>query len=1296
MSAFFIFLYRYFRQHRWAFRMFFALLVIMIAIFASRIRLEEDISGLTTKGDSLSKDEYVIRNFKFAEKLIIHIRQSDTTSPPVPEILISLANELFDSITSRFDSSYIQSVFLKTDENLLPLVLNLIDNHIPLFLDEDDYSELESLNEKEQLKSIIRNNYKLLTSPASMLLKQRLVEDPLGISNKALNKLQSLQVDDQYVLHDGYIFSQDERHLLFFITPANSPSETRKNTELINYLDRLIDSVLSNKVNSKSKIGNPVKIDYFGSIAVAVGNADQLKRDIILSLSLAVIAIFLFIGWYFRNALIPLIGFIPAFFGGGLALSVLYLIKTSISAIALGIGSVILGLIIDYALYMINHFRRKQNVEEVISDMAQTILFCSLTSIGAFLCLIFLNSTVLHDLGWFAALSILGAAIFALVILPQFLGSHLLPKENVKPRMNFIDWIGAIDFGRQGWLIIGLAFLGIVSLFFVKKVAFETDMNSLNFMSDKLIRAGSALEEVSASSLKNVYIVSTGVTIDEALQSNECAISKLNEIHALGYIRGWSGISTFLLSDSIQHERLNKWKRFWTDQRKEELISLLRQEGIHQGFLPEAFNGLDRMLSRSYKTLSLHESALIKESLFQEWINETPEMTMVTAIAKVTEEEKPAVYELFKNDPRFVLFDRQNLTGRFVESVRVDFNLLVTLSMVFVSALLLLSFGRIELAFSTAMPMFYAWLLTLGCMGLFGIKFNIFNIIISSFVFGLGVDYSILMMRGLLSEYKTGVNDMKTYHVSIFLSSITTIIGVAALFAARHPALKSIAFISIIGIVSVVLVSCAYQSMLAHWFLFKPKLRRNNPVTLFIAWFSVVIAWIPISTIALVLVIYGTIVSPLLPFKRKKKQDIFHRIFCRLSKVYIVMNFPCHHKIENPDNEQFTKPSIIISNHQSLIETPALLRLSPNILILTTEWVYRHWVFGPVARLAGFPAIDEGIDNSLDIIKQRMDEGYSILIFPEGTRSRDGRIQRFHRGAFYVAEKLGVDILPILIFGSGDFLPKGNFWGKPSRLFMKVMPRITPGNTHFGHTYSELTKRVRKYYQDEYGQFKELHGTPSYYRRSVRLNYLFKGPVLEWYIRIKMKLEQDFRLYHELLPKSGTILDLGCGYGYVTYMLMLTGENRKLTGVDYDRGKIIVAQNGYLRNKRIDFRHADVSEYPIAQQDGILLGDVLHYLSPGKQKILLQSCMQNLNTGGVLIIREGICELQERHKKTRLSEFLSTRVLKFNQTQDATKQLWFTSSEAIRIQAESNGLQFEIVDQGRKSSNVFMVIKQGV
>jgi len=1254
MLAFLLSIYRFFHNHRYFFILFLAILLGFILLFASKIRLEENITRLTSGKDSLNRYEYVIRNFKFADKLIVHLSLKDTNAEANPEYLVSIAGTLRDSLLSRLDSNYIRQVLLQFNDSLFQIAQNIIDQHLPLFLTEADYRTIDSLMQPEQLESLLQSNFKIMVLPAGMLFRQRIVKDPLGISGLAFKKLYSLKQDDQYTLYNGSVFSQDKKHLLMFIAPANSSTETKKNSKLIANLEKFI--ALQNANQSI-----PVNIEYYGYAATAVCNASQIKRDMILTLGIAIVLIFLFIGWYFRNFLIPLLGFVPAIFGGGLALAIIFLLKGTVSFIALGIGSVILGLIIDYTLYIVNHYRKKQSAEQVISDMSQTIIICGLTTIGVFLCLTFLNSAVLHDLGWFTAISVFGASVCSLVILPQFLGKRMLPADKEITRTTFIDRIAAIDFGKKRWLLIGLAFAGVASIFVSNKVTFEKDMNSLNYMSEKLNDAEKHLDQISGNNLKNVYIVSTGKDINDALKWNGITQKKLETLKRQGKIQSFSGVGTIFPSDSIQQERLNKWHEFWTIERKSLLLNRLEKSGKQIGFNDRAFSGIKSMLNTTFSRLPSKQSKALRYALFSDWINETHEMIMISGIAKVTDSEKQFIYKEFSEDPNLVVFDRQNLTTRFVLNVKHDFELLVTLSMIFVSLLLLISFGRIELAFITALPMFFSWLITLGFMGITGIRFNIFNIIISSFIFGLGVDYSILMMRGLMGKYKTGVDDMKTYRVSILLSSTTTLIGVGALFFARHPALNSIALISVFGITSVVIISLSYQSMLARWFLLNPKEKKSYPMTARNILHAVFIAWIPISLIAFLLVIYSSLISPLLPLKKKRKQIVFHKFFNALSRFYINLNFPRFHSIENETNETFQKPAIIICNHQSLIETPALLRLYPKIVILTNDWVFHNWVFGPVARVAGFIAVDDTIDNSLSLIKQRVDDGYSVLIFPEGHRSKDGVIQRFHRGAFYIAEKLNLDILPVMIFGSGDFLPKGIFWGKPGRLFTQILPRILPENQTFGKNYSERTKQIRRYYQEEYLKFRTKHNTPAYNVLNLRLNYLFKGPILEWYLRIKMILENNFDCYCTLLPRKGDILDLGCGYGYISYMLMLNSGERRITGVDYDSSKITVAKHGYLKNDNISFIEADVTEYPVTPQDAFLFGDVLHYLTYDKQKSLLQTCIRNLKPGGMILIREG--------------------------------KLFFTSPQKLREIADEHGLTFEIISQKRITSNNFFVMR---
>jgi 1-acyl-sn-glycerol-3-phosphate acyltransferase len=824
-------------------------------------------------------------------------------------------------------------------------------------------------------------------------------------------------------------------------------------------------------------------------------------------------------------------------------------------------------------------------------------------------------------------------------------------------------------------------------------VKFENDMMTLNFVPEKLKNMEQDLDRIVGASLKTIYVVSTGKTLDDALKNQEVIQNELSRLKPSGIIKNISSCSQLLLSDSLQQAKIQQWQNFWTPLRKERLGKDLNQAAEDYKFNKNAFDKFILLTSKTYTPSSNSKTNLLTTSILNDYISKTKDLSMITTLVKVRQEDKKLVYKAFVGKPGIVIFDKQILANHFVANVKRDFDLLVMLSMIFVTLLLLISFGRIETGLTTSFPMFASWILTLGFMGITGIRFNIFNIIVSSFIFGLGVDYSILMMRGLLFEYTYGTKEISSYKTAIFLSSATTLFGVGALFFALHPALNSIALISVFGIIAVVLISYTFQPLFIKWFLLNRLKRGRYPVTIRIVIKSF-ITWGNIVAVAILQVLFGGLIYILYPGSRKKKEYLFHWLFSQLCKAYIFVTFPTNHKLFNPYKEDFSKPAVIISNHQSLIETPAFLRLNPRIIILTNNWVWNSPLWGPVARMASFFNADMGIDNILDLLKGKVNDGYSILIFPEGHRNIDNRVHRFHKGAFYLAEKLRIDILPIVVFGSGEFLGKGEFWGRPSGLRMKILHRIGIDDRSMGLNYSERSKCFRLQHSNEYSKLMAQEGTGRYYRKKLILNYIFKGPTLEWYLRIKLKIEKYYQPYNELIPREGKILDLGCGYGFMSYMLNLTAPLRKITGVDYDEEKIRVAMNCFSKNENIDFICESVTTYSFLNQDAILLSDVLHYLPKANQEDLLMRCIEKLNPGGIILIRDADSKEKRRHKWTKLTEFFSTKMLVFNKTVDDSKVLYFTTLEDISKIVNRKGVKMEIIQEEKHTSNFLVIIRK--
>jgi 2-polyprenyl-3-methyl-5-hydroxy-6-metoxy-1,4-benzoquinol methylase len=368
-----------------------------------------------------------------------------------------------------------------------------------------------------------------------------------------------------------------------------------------------------------------------------------------------------------------------------------------------------------------------------------------------------------------------------------------------------------------------------------------------------------------------------------------------------------------------------------------------------------------------------------------------------------------------------------------------------------------------------------------------------------------------------------------------------------------------------------------------------------------------------------------------------------------------------------------------------------MIMLNHKIILMVKSWVYHSPLMGIFIRHAGYIYTETGPEENLKQIKERIDDGYSVMIFPEGTRSADGEIRRFHKGAFALSQELKLDITPIALHGVNYVLPKGEYLVKHGETNLNILPRIKHTDAAWGTTYQERTKSISRYFKAEHKKFTGERETAEYLWNRVYQNFIFKGPVLEWYIRIKWKLEEkNFEHYNQLIGDRKNITDVGCGYGYLSYYLHYKNEERIITGIDYDEDKAEIAQNGFDKSDNLTFRSADITQYEFEEkQDVIFLNDVLHYLTEEQQKAVLQNCADNLNANGMLIIRDGITDLSHRHKNTRLTELFSTKIMNFNKNKN---ELHFFSSAFIKSFAHKNNMSCQMTEHSQKTSNVLFVL----
>ena len=324
----------------------------------------------------------------------------------------------------------------------------------------------------------------------------------------------------------------------------------------------------------------------------------------------------------------------------------------------------------------------------------------------------------------------------------------------------------------------------------------------------KLLGGDSSADEV------KLYLLSSAPNFDEALKSSESHQAVIDSLTNAGRIVQHSGVGRFLPSSQKQAERIGLWND-WV-QRHPNLLSDLDAAAQRQGFAAEAFTDFKDIIGSRYTTHSFDYFQPLTSGVLAGNVSQagTQGDSTIVDVLTVGREDVEQVKAALPD-----AFDIASLHSSVADALSADFNYIGWVCSAIVFLFLWLSFRRIELAVISFIPMAVSWIWILGIMALLGIKFNIVNIILATFIFGQGDDYTIFMTEGCISEYKHGHPVLVPYKRSIILSALIMFIGIGTLITSRHPALHSLAEVTIIGMSSVVLMAYMIPPLLFRWMM---------------------------------------------------------------------------------------------------------------------------------------------------------------------------------------------------------------------------------------------------------------------------------------------------------------------------------------------------------------------------------------------------------------------------------------------------------------------------------------------
>ncbi|MBQ0151763.1 MAG: MMPL family transporter, partial [Chryseobacterium sp.] len=1125
-------------------------LAFLCLFFASKIKFEEDINQIIPKSEKSDLTAKVLKQLNFSDKIIVIVeKKSNDESYQLSET----ADAFLEKTKSL--KKYINTVQGKVNDEEIAETFDFVNQNLPLFLDEEDYQKINLKLSKDSIAKQVENNYVSLVSPTSLVTKEFIKKDPLGIAFLGLNKLNALNISKDFKLEDNYIVSKDGKNLLLFIEPKNKSNDTKGNEYFVDQLNLIKDQL-------NAKFVGKTEISYFGSPIIAVANAQQIKKDIqntvIISMSLLLILLI----YYFKNIFTPIIVFLPTVFSVLLALLVLYFIKDKLSAISLSVGAILIGITIDYALHILTHYKHNNNIEELYKEITQPIILSSATTAVSFLCLVFVRSEALKDLGLFAAITVIFSAFFALIIVPQLY--H--PKEKSStPNANFIDKIGSYPYEKNRPLIIGCSIVIIACLFGFRHVGFNEDIGDLNYIPKELKISEAKLAKLSDMTSKSIYTISYGDTEDEALDRNSTLSHFLEKEKKEGKILNYNSIGNIVLSQKDQEKKYERWKQFWNDDTKDKTLSALVSNGNQFGFNASAFDQFKLNLNKNYAPLSLQDYEKIKALQISEFLSEDNGFYTVSNVVKVDESKRDEFIKAVEKNAEVVAIDRQQMNETFLGLLKRDFNTLINYSLLAILLTIIVFFRNFELTMLTMFPIVLTGIVTAGSLYFLGLELNIFSTVVCTLVFGVGDDFSIFLTKAMQKEHTTGKNELPTYRISIILAVFTTILSIGSLIFAKHPALHSLALVALIGMFSVIIIT---STLYPFWFRFLITNRTKKGL-------SPITFWLLIRTLfsffyyglgGLVFSFFGHL---FINKAKGKTLDSIKRTIAKFLRSVLNTVPSVKKKVIWNKNEDFSRPAVIIANHTSFLDTLAIALATHKVVYLVNDWVYESLVFGKLVKSLGFYPVSQGIENGKEKLREKIEQGYSLMVFPEAERSYTNEVKRFHKGAFYLAEEFGLDILPLYIHGNSEVLPKGDFIIYNGSITVKVGERISKDDASFGKNYTERSKKINAYFRDEFSLLREEIEDENYFKNKLFLSFLYKEN--EVVKEVKSDFEKNKTLYFSLnkyIGKTASILHIADDFGQLDVLLTLQQAGRKIKSFIEDEEKRAVAENNYLVHRR--------------------------------------------------------------------------------------------------------------------------------
>ena len=784
---------------------------ILAAMVVARLPVTTDILDvMPARAPSIVAFTDFLRDFAILGGLVVVVETGDRSA----ESLITIVQALGERLAA---SSYVESV----DYNLFLSGSRFVAEHFPIYLDAGEIARLAERLTPKGIRNQIRKNKEALLSPLGSPFEAEMIRrDPLNIRELVQRSLMRRLPAQGIDLSTGYYLDRSHRLAFLLVRPRGSSRDTSFVHALHREVSRIADQVVETDGNLRG-----MKIGLAGGYARAAEALSAIWQDMVISFVVSLFLILFLLHIAFRPSILVLGIFVITLFAAlAWTLLLAFLLYGTLNIVTSIVAAMLIGLFVDYMIQIYRRFQECHQLEgsplraleRTLTGTGKAIFSGALTTAISFFSVILTSFRGMHELGVVAGFGIIFCFLATVVLMAALLSwlakSRPMRLSAGRPADFGANWAARLVDRRERALVVCFAALLALGLGGAARVRFDASLESLGLRKSAVEVVEEKVQQALGRRGDPLFLVARASGEDQLALDFDALEKQGERWRVSGSVGSFSSPGMLLPPPFLQREALARLSAEDITGRLAslDLASSIGKEMSRQGMVGDSSlksyaAGIARALA-SREVVGLREFSRARDPRMSYYYN--PDQRAIAAsLTPPGPKWDRATLSALEGDIRRLGGDFR-LVGPavFLDDIRAtilwEAGGAVLLSFAANLLIVWFHFRSWRRVWLVMVPVTVGTMLTVGAMGILGLRFNFFNVAGIALIFGFGVDYGIYLMQAHLEDdSRRSSNAVRSVGGSIVLCAVTTIVSCGSLITTHYRGLASIGVVLCFGAV---------------------------------------------------------------------------------------------------------------------------------------------------------------------------------------------------------------------------------------------------------------------------------------------------------------------------------------------------------------------------------------------------------------------------------------------------------------------------------------------------------------